>query len=441
MVLLVGGFVGGGCSSSPPQLTFTDGTVGTQGCSQRTIPSGSSAVLVGGTVPVGGGDFVTDLPSWKQQSAAAQAGLETQLQKAAATVSSGACVQTTASVRVGVRRAPGATLDAVQATAPAALAQGCAAGPSGTTVCNVLYGFGRGTTPLSVTGRVQYAGTPVCVDYSGGQLCTGWFGAWGADGTVGNGNTGSGIGTSALSVVTVGTLEAEMSSYPSAIYVSRAPSGVMSAFTVSSWVTLLDMSLSTVPASLQCQPTSVSFGVVTPNESSPDLYSQAPSGCVDEASFGAGAGTAGAVYAGLHRAQRDLVAGRGPAALSQATSAAIAAHQALIATPHTGLPAAGAGSPTSSALLDDACPILEAAVLGPATSAVAGANGSLTCSQVTLPVWHDVVPGQSLVSAQLTTRAISQSAGGAGSIHVLAAFDTVDVQECWPAADCSGDSS
>ena len=34
------------------------------------------------------------------------------------------------------------------------------------------------------------------------------------------------------------------------------------------------------------------------------------------------------------------------------------------------------------------------------------------------------------------TQAIAESAGGAGVIHLVLAFDTVDVHECWPAASC-----
>jgi hypothetical protein len=350
-------------------------------------------------------------------------------------------VQTTAQFHVTVSPAPavspapgagpggGAAPVGFDGAAPP---DGCRAGPRRTTRCDTLYGFGQGSTPFTVSGTISYGGNPVCVNYVGGRICNGWFGVWGADGIPDNGNSGSGLGTSALAVASVGGIGAEAQSDPTALYVSRAPSGQDSDLTVRSYTTLLDLSVGTEPDSAQCAPTKITNTIVTPSATRPQAAVQWPISCVDEIavdSLGGRAARTGPVST-LLGAQRLLGQGRNAAALASLVAAASAAHQTLVATAHAGLPTA-AQRPSDATVERSGCPVLNAALVPDG-----GHPPPFACTQGSFPVWQAVIPGQSLVSSQLTTEAIAESAGTTGLFHLVLAFDTVEVGECWPAAAC-----
>jgi hypothetical protein len=324
---------------------------------------------------------------------------------------------------------------AATAAAAAAAGPGCRPGQRNTIQCDTLFGFGTGSTPLTVTGQLDYSGTPVCVAYGKGQLCDGWIGAWGGDGTTNTGATGSGIGASALAVAGVGNVRAQITSSPSALYFAHAPSGDSTTVTVTPYVTLLDVTLQSVPDSTQCAPTKVALGVVTPNVSTPTASSQQFVSCVDEVDFDGRTDAptrASVTYQDLRDAQAAMATETGGGhALLQLVAAATAAHAAMAATSHAGL--FGAGPPTvgSATVVAAACPVLNRAL-----AAGTGPGAAFACTQSSIAPWHDTVLGQSLVSAQLNATAAVESSGTAGEAHVLLAFDTVAVHECWPAAAC-----
>jgi hypothetical protein len=404
------------------------------------MPSGGNAVLVGAQTPVDGA-YVSDAATWGELPASQRAELERKLAAEATSVDASACAQTTSDLHVTVAPpssggdgvsggATSARLVSVTAMRPAASSP-CIPGPQGTTQCDTLFGFGNDTTPLTVSGNIAYRGTPVCLSYSGGQLCNGWFGVLGADGTLDNGNTGSGIGSSALALMSFGAVRAQVSSDPTAIYISHAPAGQSSSVTVGSYATLLDVTLETSSDSAQCAPTTISDSIVTPNVSTPAQYGQSPVSCVDELSVDGRHDVAAdsTSFAALRAAQFELIGNQGADALNKLAFAALSSHQTLIGTPHTGLPAPGVAD--SAGLLSAACPILNQG-LAPGTEP----SAAFACTQSAIAPWHGVVLGQSLVSSRLTTTGYVQSASGSGAIHLILAFNTVDVHECWPAADC-----
>lgn len=433
-----------GCAAAPAPQGLSRSPASAAGCSSHSVPSGGAAVLVGATTAVPQGGFVTDLAAWNRLAPAVRQQFERALAQAAAGTSAGACVRTTADLHVRVARphagrpgpsgAAGQLVSDVTASAGADLPPGCGPNGRGGTECDTLFGFGADTTPFTVTGQITYAGDPTCVVYRGGQLCTGWFSAWGDDGTAANGSTGSGIGTSALAVVSGGPVRAEAVSTPSAIYVSHAPSGVLSTVTVTPYVTLLDLTVQSVPYSDLCAPTWIVYGVVTPNASSPDVYSHEQASCVTEESVDArrdAAARSSAAYQALRSSQAGLGTAQVAQTVQQLVQAGTTANHALVGTSHRGLPGGASGPPRDTALLAAACPVLNAA-LAPGTRP----GSAFSCTQSTIPPWRDEVPGQSLVSAQLGTSAVVDSSGGIDEAHLILAFNTAEVQECWPVATC-----
>jgi hypothetical protein len=398
------------------------------------MPSGGTAALVGATSPVAQGGYVSDPAAWEALHASVRQQFERELTQAAAALNPASCVQTSA-LRVGVTTPPpaGARLvDEVSAGAPPA---GCRTGPHGTTRCDTLFGFGAGSTPFTVTGQVAYSGTPVCVTYGAGQLCTGWFGAWGSDGTTDTGATGSGVGAETLAVAGAGDVRAQVSSSPSALYFSKAPSGDSTAVTVTPYVTLLDVTAQSVPDSVQCAPTRVAYGVVTPNVQKPALSSQELVSCVDEQQFDGrsdAASRASGPYGAVRAAQVALASATGATHAVQLLEAAgTASHRALASTSRAGLFGAGPRPPGSATVLAAACPVLNGAL-----AFGTGPTDAFACTQSSIRPWKDVVLGQSVVSAQLTATAATETSGAQGEVHLLLALDTVDVHECWPAAAC-----
>jgi hypothetical protein len=435
-----------GCSASPTANPTAANDRSSAQCTSSSTPSGGFGVVVGATSSIGGDQYVTDSAAWGRLPAAQQEQL-TQALSAADAHSDAGCVQTTADLHVSVGpqsgppgRVPARLVDD-STGAPAASGNltadgavepgGCLPGPQGTTHCDTLFGFGQGTTPLTVSGHLDYSGTPVCVPYTGGRLCNGWFGAWGADGTAENGSTGSGIGTSALALTALGDVRAKLTSSPSALYISHAPAGQSSDVTVGSYITLLDITLQTVPNSAQCEPTKLADSLVSPSMATPTPFAQFPGSCVDETAFGVRDGTDALAepYASFVSAQSLLTQDQSTQSVAAVASAASAAHRWLIATPRDDLPTAS-DRPTGASLMSSACPVLNSALSPGVTDA------PYSCTQSSAPVWHGVVQGQSLVSSQLSTTAYAESDAGTGVIHVILAFDTVDVHECWPLADC-----
>lgn len=392
--------------------------------------------MIGATTPVTGGDYASNRAAWDGLSAHLHQQFEQELSEAAAALDNAACVQTTAAMRVGVDRPAAPSVDEVDDVSAAALPAGCRAGPRGTTECDTLFGFGAGSTPFTVTGQVTYAGTPVCVTYGHGQLCNGWFGAWGADGTTATGATGGGIGASTLAVASVGNVRAQVTSSPSALYFAKAPSGSSTSVTITPYVTLLDLTLQSAPDSTQCAPTKIAYGVVTPNVSTPSAFSQLLVSCVPEVAFDGrrdAAAQSSSTVQSLLAAQQGVVSESGAShAVLELVGAATSIHDTMAATSHTGLFTAGAGAVGSGRVLSAACPVLNAAL-----ASGTRARDALACTQSSIPPWHGTVLGQSVVSPQLTATAAAVSSAGIGEIHLLMAFDTVEVHECWPAALCS----
>jgi hypothetical protein len=398
------------------------------------MPSGGTAALVGATHAVAQGGYVTDLAAWHRLGPALRQQFERELVEASAGGNTSACLQR-ASLKVGVSP-PGPAVRLVSDVLGGGLPAGCHGAARGTTECDTLYGFGAGSTPFTVTGQIAYAGTPVCVSYgAGGQLCSGWFGAWGANGTTTTGATGSGIGASTLAVVAGGDVRAQAVSTPSALYVSRAPSGDQSSVTVTPVVTLLDVTVQSMADSAQCAPTTLSYGVVTPNVSTPSVATQQPVSCVDEVAFdgrGDAAATGSAASLGVRAAQRALTSPTdSSSAVAHLVPAATQVQDALAATSHAGLFSAGRSTVGSATVLASACPALNDAL-----AAGTRAADAFTCTQSTLNPMTDTVLGQSLVSTQLTATAGAESTGPGGEAHLLLALDTVEVHECWPAAAC-----
>jgi hypothetical protein len=436
------------CSSGPSAAPPGTAAV-SAGCVSAETSSGGNGVLVGATSPVGDGGYVTDPTAWGQLPAATRQQLLETLSAADQQGNASSCVQTTADLHVAVgpptATPTGASAQLVDVrgadddgSASAALADnravetaGCRPGSRATTQCDTLFGFGQGTTPLTVSGHLNYSGTPVCLDYTGGRLCSGWFGAWGADGTVDNGSTGSGIGTSALALASLGNVSAKLTSSPTALYTSHAPAGQSSAVTVSSYITLLDITLQTVANSEQCAPTKLANSIESPDVATPTQFSQFPVSCVDETAFDVRTGSAAVAgpYASLLAGQQLLTRSEGTQALAAVESAASSAHTWLIATPRNGLPTA-LDAPNGATLLGAACPVLNTA-LAPGVAVT-----PYSCTQSSAPPWSGVVQGQSFVSAQLSTTAYAESGPGSGVVHVILAFDTVDVHECWPVSAC-----
>jgi hypothetical protein len=175
--------------------------------------------------------------------------------------------------------------------------------------------------------------------------------------------------------------------------------------------------------------------VVTPNVSTPSAFSQLMVSCVEQGAFDGrtdGAAQSSSPYQALRSAQQGMATETGGGhAVIEMVSAAEALHNTMAATAHAGL--FGAGPRVSSAtVLGAACPVLNDA-LAPGTRA----GDALACTQSSIPPWHDTVLGQSVVSAQLTASDAVVSSAGTGEIHLLMAFDTVEVHECWPAPFCS----